>query len=166
MPTLDEVLAALPGRRLLIHFKTNHLSDGDSVAARLLRLPTSERALVSVYGGAAPAERVATLLPEVRAFDVRRVKTCLIEYELFGWTGFMPKACRHTRVAVPIEHAGKLWGWPRRFEARFRAVGSDVILMPKKWDDLNLLDQVPDDFSGWVWTDRIEAFSPPGRSRR
>jgi glycerophosphoryl diester phosphodiesterase len=171
MPTFDEVLAALPGRRLLIHFKTNRVSDGEAVAARLARLPVSQRALVSVYGGEAPAGRVAQLLPEVRAFDAHQVKRCLVEYEILGWSDYMPTACRHTRVVVPMEHAGKLWGWPRRFEARLRSVGSDAILVRSTFnghlsgiDDENSLNQVPTDFSGWVWTNRIESFSPQGRS--
>jgi glycerophosphoryl diester phosphodiesterase len=129
----------------------------------LTRLPAADRALLSVYGGEAPCARITGRLPDLRAFNPHRVKTCLVEYELFGWTGFMPGACRHTRVVVPIDHAGKLWGWPRRFEARLRAVGSDAILAGPMSnghlsgvDDQWLLARVPDDFSGAVWTDRMQ----------
>src|SRR5439155_17984335 len=166
MPRLDDVLAALPGRRLVIHFKTNRAADGDVVAARLAGLPAADRARFSVYGGAAACARVTARLPEVRAFAPPQIKRCLVEYELFGWSGVMPDACRHTRVVVPLRHAGKLWGWPRRFEARLRAVGSDVILVGDPVgghltgiDDRALVGQVPADFGGWVWTDRIEEVS-------
>jgi glycerophosphoryl diester phosphodiesterase len=164
MPTFDEVLTALPGRPLLIHFKSNRSSDGEIVAERLARLPADGRARMSVYGGEAPCARVTARLPEVRAFDKHSVKACLIQYELFGWTGLAPNACRHTMVVVPIDHAGKLWGWPRRFEARLRAVGSDVILVGPASaghlsgiDDDEALARVPADFGGLVWTNRIEA---------
>jgi glycerophosphoryl diester phosphodiesterase len=164
MPSLDEVLAALPGRAILLHFKSDRAADGDLVGERLARLAAADRARVSVYGGAAPSARVTARLPDVRGFDKRRLTSCLVEYELFGWTGLMPGPCRHTLVVVPINHAGKLWGWPRRFEARLRAVGSEVILVgPTSGghlsgiDDAATLARVPDDFGGLVWTNRIEA---------
>jgi glycerophosphoryl diester phosphodiesterase len=172
MPSLDDVLTALPGRRLLLHFKTNRASDGEGVAARLDRLPAADRARLSVYGGEAPSARVVARFPEVRAFDPQTIKRCLVRYELVGWAGVVPTACRHTRVVVPLDHAANLWGWPRRFEARLRSVGSDVILVgPLSGghltgiDDARQLARVPGDFSGWVFTDRVETLVPRCRAR-
>ena len=166
MPTLDAVFAEFSNRRLLIHFKTNRASDGDLVADRLARLSPTNRALISVYGGDVPSARVQSRLPEVRAFTKQTVKTCLIEYGLVGWIGIMPCSCHNTRVVVPIDVATKLWGWPRRFEARLAAVGTDIILVGRGgeghsigMDDDALLAQVPDDFGGRVWTDQIETTS-------
>lgn len=169
MPTLDEVLTALAGHRLLIHFKTNRPSDGERVAERLARLSPTERALLSVYGDEPVYARVTARFPEVRGFDSPRIRSCLIRYELFGWTGFMPSACRHAVVAMPINYANKMWGWPRRFEARLRAVGSDVILLgpqARGIDDHTMLAEVPDDFGGLVWTNRIERLAAGNKQRR
>lgn len=162
MPSLDDLLAAFPGRSFLIHFKTDRASDGDVVADRLARLDPEERARMWVYGGAKPCARLAARLPAVRTFDRPQLKTCLVRYLLTGWLGYVPESCRHTVVLVPINHAGKLWGWPRRFESRLREAGSEVMLLGPTHryisgiDDETMLARVPPDFGGMVWTNRIE----------
>jgi hypothetical protein len=63
------------------------------------------------------------------------------------------------QVAVPINYAGKLWGWPRRFEARLRSFGSDAVLVGPTGgglDDAQLRADIPNDFAAWVWTNEIE----------
>jgi glycerophosphoryl diester phosphodiesterase len=162
MPSLDEVLSTFAGRVLLLHMKSNREHDGEVVAARLERLPREERARIVVYGGARPTTRIAALLPDVRTFNVASVKSCLARYLALGWSGFMPAACRHTVLAAPIDRVGWLWGWPRRFQVRLHAVGSDMILLGRSGgpaggvDDPSDRELVPDDFDGWVWTNRIE----------
>lgn len=163
MPSLDDVLAAFPGKPLLLHFKTNNERDGDVVATRIARLPVAARKIIIVYGGERPSRRVAALVPEVRAFDSARVKSCLKRYLGYGWLGIMPDPCRNTVIAVPQDRTWLLWGWPRRFETRLRAVGTDVILLGGSGDgpasgvdEPGQRSELPADFGGWVWTNRIE----------
>src|SRR5262245_11579724 len=54
MPSLDEVLAAFPGKRLLIDIKSNEPTDGAKLADRLARLPPEQLAKIMVYGGDRP----------------------------------------------------------------------------------------------------------------
>jgi hypothetical protein len=39
-------------------------------------------------------------MPEIRTFQVRDAKVCLVEYGLLGWSGFVPVACRQRRVGL------------------------------------------------------------------
>jgi glycerophosphoryl diester phosphodiesterase len=72
-------------------------------------------------------------------------------------------------VAVPIDIAPFLWGWPDLFTKRLRQAGSEVILMGPYLggdgfstgiDDAALAARVPLGFDGVIWTDRIEAVAP------
>jgi glycerophosphoryl diester phosphodiesterase len=137
------------------------------VAAVLAALPASERAKQTVYGGPAAVARVREMLPDVRTFDGVRVKRCLVSYEALGWLGRTPDACRDTRVLVPLDQAGLLWGFPRRFSARMTRAGSEVVLVGNVGgghvggiDDVDALSRVPTDFGGWIWTDRTEVIGP------
>lgn len=163
LPTLDEVLDAFPDRALLLHLKTNDPGDGDLLADALaLRPDTLTRRFV--YGGEQPVARVRARLPMVRSFDKAQEKACGLAYLLGGWTGHIPVACRQTMILVPIDLAPLLWGWPRRFEARMASVGTPVVLVGPRtasgWisgiDAPEGRDAVPDDFGGWVWTNRID----------
>lgn len=162
MPNLDEVLAAFPDKRLLLHFKTNREHDGDVVAARLAQLPVDARKNMVVYGGEVPSRRVAERVPGVRAFDTARVKSCLKRYVGYGWLGIVPAPCHDTVIAIPQDKTWMIWGWPRRFETRLRGVGTDVILLGGGGGPTSGVDEpaerskIPDDFGGWVWTNRIE----------
>lgn len=164
MPTLPEVLDAFPNRRFLIHIKSSEVSEGDILAHALLARPASQRRLLMVYGGAAPVERVLGLVPEVRGLTRDRVKSCAYRYAAIGWTGYVPEVCRHALLLLPVSRAKYLWGWPHRFIARMAAVGTDVVVVRqgddgwiRGFDDADAFADVSDDnYSGGVWTDRIE----------
>jgi glycerophosphoryl diester phosphodiesterase len=94
---------------------------------------------------------------------------CLTRYGAVGWTGYVPQACRNTFVLVPVNIAPFLWGWPDRFGQRMRAASSEIILRgPYERgdpggagvDDIETLSRVPDNFDGYVWTNRIELIGP------
>src|SRR6187455_3130667 len=65
MPTLGEVLEALPQQRLLINVKSRDPSEGEKLATALNKLPAERRAQIVVYGGDEPVEIVRTRLPDV-----------------------------------------------------------------------------------------------------
>ena len=50
-------------------------------------------------------------------------------YAALGWSGTVPDACRDGLLAVPIDVAPWLWGWPHRFVARMQNAGTEVILL-------------------------------------
>ncbi len=163
IPSFDQVLSAFPERSFLIHLKTNDPRAGDRVVDRLGVLSPAARARIMAYGAPRPLAKIAARIPELRSLDKEQAKACLVRYLTLGWTGHVPGPCRNTVVAVPIERARWLWGWPRRFEARMRSVGTEVILLRQGgggrlggFDDAAARARIPDDFGGLVWTDRIE----------
>jgi glycerophosphoryl diester phosphodiesterase len=142
---------------------------GDMVGAN----PSWRSAVWGAYGGDAPTYRAAERLDGLAVWSRRGLVDCLLQYIGIGWTGFVPEACRNTKVMVPVNVAGWLWGWPNLFLQRLRDNGSEVILLgpyeagdpgTAGIDDLETLSQVPPEFSGYLWTNRIEIIGPAVRS--
>src|SRR3954447_23409814 len=98
MPSLDEVLAAFPDRRFLIHIKSNDPHEGEEFASQLAILPPAQRAHLIVYGGNLPVERVHEHLPDIRAMSRANLMQCLLRYIAIGWSGYIPAACHHSLV--------------------------------------------------------------------
>jgi glycerophosphoryl diester phosphodiesterase len=167
MPSLDEVLQAFPGRSFLINIKSNDPGEGEELAAALGRLAPERRIQLMAYGGDKPIAVLARLLPDVRTMSRGSLKACLISYIASGWTGFVPQACSHTLVLVPINIAPWLWGWPDRFLARMKTAGSAVfVLGPYYGGDFSTgidtptdIARLPDGYSGGVLTNEIEMVS-------
>lgn len=165
--TLPEVLERFPDRSFLIHIKTDRPEDGEAVADALAALPAKARLRQIVYGGERAVARVTARWPEVRSFDKGRLKRCLGGYLALGWAGYMPEACNYTLVLVPTPYARLLWGFPRRFEARLSAVWSEAALVGELEggfiagvDDADALARVPEDYAGWIWTNKVEVLGP------
>jgi glycerophosphoryl diester phosphodiesterase len=168
MPSLDEVLAAFPDRRLLIHVKSRDAAEGRLLAARLSKLSEEARAKLIVYGDDTPVRALHNALPSMRTAARSALKRCLLRYLGLGWSGYVPVDCRNTLVLVPANYAWILWGWPNRLLARLRAVGSEVfVLGPTTGGDFNSgidseaeLRLLPAGYSGGIWTNRIEVIAP------
>ncbi|MDK1488997.1 glycerophosphodiester phosphodiesterase family protein [Sinorhizobium sp. 7-81] len=168
MPTLTEVFTALPHGRFLINFKSERREEGATLAVLLRAHPEWRKSVFGVYGGSAPTQETLRLVPGLRGYDRQSTLACLGRYVAYGWTSIVPEACHNTLVVVPANYAPFLWGWPDRFAARMKDVGSEVILLGRygggdftsgidSADDLTL---VPKNFAGYVWTNRAETISP------
>lgn len=168
MPMLDEVFAADPAGRLLINFKSRRPEEGEALAARLKANPDWRETVFGVYGGAEPTQAALAAVPGLKGYTGRSAMTCLTRYLAVGWIGYVPQACRNTLVPVPSNYAWLLWGWPNRFLARMQDAGSDVILIGPYGsesgttgiDTAEQLGRVPEQFSGFVWTNRILEIGP------
>lgn len=176
IPTLVDVLDALPEGRFLINFKSRRVEEGDALIALLAARPASVRQVMGVYGGAPPTRRVLArrfelsddLSGNLRGLDSASARSCLIRYLGLGWTGYVPQACRQGLVFVPVNYAWLMWGWPDRFIQRMHAAGSDVVVVgPYRGggfttgiDDEALLDDVPYGLDVYLWTNRIEVIGP------
>lgn len=174
MPELQEVLTALPDQRFLVNFKSNEAREGDMLSALLSSHPEWRQAVWGAYGGDPPTYRAAELIGDLNVWSRKGLIDCLLQYEGLGWTGFVPDACRNTKVMVPINLAPFVWGWPNLFIERLRQAGSEVILLgpyssgdpgTAGIDTAELLAQVPDDFVGYLWTNKIETIGPLARQR-
>jgi glycerophosphoryl diester phosphodiesterase len=175
MPSLDEVLAAFPEKRFLINMKSNFTADGDRLAERLLKLPPARRALLMSYGGERPMARLRERIPGIRTTSQPVLVGCLTNYLALGWSGHVPESCRNSIVLVPVDRAWLLWGWPNRFLERMNGAAAEVFVRGpyaggESWGGLDTdeeLEQLPEGFSGGIWTDRIEHIAPKlGRKPR
>jgi len=174
MPDLKEVLDAFPEGRFLVNFKSREAREGDMLAALLEDNPAWRGRVWSAYGGDAPTARANALIDGLNGYGTGQMKSCLIDYLKFGWSGYVPEACRNTHVMVPGNYAWLMWGWPRRFRARMEAAGSDIILLgpyskgdpgTRGIDSAEDLALIPAGFDGHVWTNRIETVGPLLESR-
>jgi glycerophosphoryl diester phosphodiesterase len=171
MPTLGEVLEAFPQARLLINVKSRDPSEGEKLADVLNKLPAERRAQIMVYGGDEPVEIVRQRMPDVRTISRSTIKSCLLGYIGYGWSGVMPKACSNAMVMLPINVAPFMWGWPDRFLNRMKAANSEVfVLGPYRGggfstgiDTPEQLARLPQNYSGGIWTNEIEAIAPLAR---
>ncbi len=166
MPTLDEVLSTFPDRSLLIHIKSDDPREGVMLAERLSKLPPERLERLAVYGGDRPIAELEKHLPAVRTMSKASLKRCLLQYEAIGWTGIIPDACKGTQLHIPVEYASWLWGWPHRFLSRMEQVGTRVILVKyidgfsRGFDTPEDLEDLPKDYSGGIWTNRIDRIAP------
>lgn len=168
MPSLEQVLATFPSRRLLIDLKSNVPADGVLLAERLGELPAARQKQLMVYGGGLAVREVRNRLPHVRTIWPARLKQCLLRYVAIGWSGRVPSSCAASVLMVPANVAPWLWGWPTRFVARMRRAGSSVFLVgdyhgepfSTPFDDPARLHRLPAEYTGGVWTDRIDLLGP------
>jgi glycerophosphoryl diester phosphodiesterase len=175
MPSLEEVLVIFPDRRFLINIKSNDQSEGQLLAHALGTLPAERRERLMVYGGDAPVAALSNALPDIRTMSRNTLKTCLLSYIGYGWTGVLPEACQNTIIYVPINVASWLWGWPNRFLSRMESAGSSVFVIgPYHGGEFSSGIDKPDDFarlpagySGGIMTNEIETIAnATGRSNR
>lgn len=86
---------------------------------------------------------------------------CIARYAALGWSGYVPDACRQGTLLIPINIAKWMWGWPNRFLDRMQAVDTQIHLLgpysgggfSEGLDDPQLIDQLPDGYSGGISTD-------------
>lgn len=172
MPTLSEVFAAFPDRQLLINVKSRDANEGEKLAAVLAALPAERRRMIMVYGGDEPIEMIRRLTPDVRTTSRAAIRSCLIRYIGYGWTGLVPASCRNAMVLVPINAAPWLWGWPDRFLNRMTGANSAVfVLGPYSGGEFStgidtpeLFAQLPRGYSGGIWTNEIAAIAAESKN--
>lgn len=174
MPTLSEVLAAFPNRGMLINVKSRDPLEGEKLAAVLKEMPDARRRQVMVYGGDEPVAAVRRLTPDVRTISRSSIKSCLISYIAYGWTGIVPAPCHDAMVMLPVNVAPWLWGWPDRLLQRMSAANSAVfVLGPYRGGEFStgidtpeLWRSLPANYSGGVWTNEIETIAGLAHDRK
>lgn len=166
MPSLDEVLAEFSAESLLIHIKSNDPQEGLLLAEFLAELPQERLELLSVYGEDEPIAVLKENLPELRVMSKATMKNALLKYMLIGWTGYTPETIHHKEIILPLKYARFLWGWPHRFIERMKKVDTRVTVVAGdgRWaegfDTVSDLDQLPENYTGGIWTNRIDRIAP------
>jgi glycerophosphoryl diester phosphodiesterase len=173
MPMLEDIFAANPAGRLLINFKSRRAEEGEALASLLNANPAWREKIFGIYGGGEPTDAALAALPGLKGYTGKSAKDCLLYYVATGWIGYVPEACRDTLVPVPSNYAWLLWGWPNRFMTRMRDAGSDVILVGPYGsssgtvgiDTAEQVENLPEQFPGYVWTNRILEVGPAIKAR-
>ena len=162
MPSMDEVFASFPDRSFLIHIKSNGQKEGEVLAQYLNNLPEERLSQLTLYGGDEPIAILQEKLPNLRAMSMATMKKALLPYLALGWTGYVPKAMRNAHFHLPLKYARYLWGWPYRFIRRMRKVNSQFILVlgEGKWSEGFDTVELPSNYTGGIWTNRIERIAP------
>lgn len=167
MVTLDEVLASNLEGQFLINFKSNRASEGAALAQLMARHPNADQ-IWGVYGGSPPTLSAIEGVDGLRGFGRTELKSCLVSYVSLGWSGIVPTSCQDRIIAVPMDYAPWLWGWPHRFTQRMGDAGTTEILwgpydgsgFSSGIDDADTLAFVPAQFDGFIWTNRIQSIAP------
>lgn len=162
MPSLDEVLEAFPNKELLIHVKQDNKEIGKVLYNYLKEMDEERLSQITVYGDNIPIEYLKEQNQNIRAMSKSIMKKALIKYELLGWTGYVPPSLKNMYVCLPLKYAKLLWGWPNKFIERMEKVNTKVVIVEGdgKWsegfDDKESLAKIPNGFSGYIWTNRID----------
>ncbi|MDQ8726826.1 glycerophosphodiester phosphodiesterase family protein [Bradyrhizobium sp. LHD-71] len=172
MPELTEVFEAFPQGKFLINYKSRRAEEGTALATLIGERPEFRASIFGVYGGAEPTRAAIASLAGLRGYDRDSMKACIMRYAALGWSGYVPSQCRETILALPVNIARWLWGWPHRFVARMHAAGTEVILLGP-WDGgasagidhETELGLVSPSFGGLVWTNRTETMAKPIKER-
>ena len=177
MPSLEEVLAALPNTPILFNFKSKNPAEADLLAAALKAAGRDvEERGDAFYGHANPVGRIRTHYPDNWSFSMDQAKACTRDYVLTGWTGIVPASCRGGTMMIPLDLQWPMWGWPNRLQQRMRDAGARVVVIGPRdgrfGRGLTLPEQlgdIPSTFKGRIWVEDIWTVGPalrPGRDMR
>ncbi len=165
MPSLDEVLARFTAENFLLHIKSNDEAEGLRLAEFLKTLPVERIKKIRVYGGDRPIQALRENAPLLKVMSKKTLMSSLRDYILFGWSGYIPESCRGAWLHIPLKYAPLLWGWPHKFLRRMDEAGTSVVVVAgdgkfsEGFDSLEDIKTLPEGFSGYIWTNRIDKVS-------
>lgn len=162
---MDEVFSAFPDKDLLIHVKDGNLETYEVLWSTLKALPPERFARLTVYGDNEGIAYLRKQSPSLRLLSMAMLKKTLMEYELTGFTGYVPASMHNMELHIPMKYAKFLWGWPYTFVKRMESVNTRVVLvegdgkLSDGFDTVESLDAIPRQYQGYVWTNRIDRIS-------
>lgn len=165
MPEFSEVLEAFPDKELLIHMNHGDLETAEILWTYLENMSEERLNQITVYGNEIGLQFLRSQNENIRVLSSSRLKKALLKYELLGWTGYIPDEIKNMELHIPISYANYIWGWPNKFIERMNSVNTKVVIVEGdgKWsegfDTINSLDDIPDGYTGYVWTNRIDIIS-------
>jgi glycerophosphoryl diester phosphodiesterase len=167
MPTLKEVLTEFPDIQFLINIKSKSKQEAELLTRYLKASDNVKRKRLYVYGSGEGIEHFAELNKDLITLSKQKAKSCIKSYVLFGWSGHIPKTCHNSLVPVPENYQWLIWGWPNRFEARMKSVGSRSVLVGTHRDgkansgidSTDSFKRIPSGYEGIVLTNRIDLIS-------
>ena len=171
MPTFDEVISKFPDKEFLIHIK----DDGDAVGELFLKkldgMKRESVSLLSIYGNDSAITLIRSKYPDMKALSMRLIKKAALDYALIGWTGIIPGSMKNMEIHMPIEYARFFWGWPEKLVKRMDSVNTRFVIVKKKgkwsggFDSKEDLSEIPKNYHGYIWTERIDRISEYMKNR-
>lgn len=165
MPALNEVLKAFPDQRLLIHMNHGNVETAAVLWAYLGNMPRDRLSQITIYGNDEGLDYLREQCETIRVLSSKRLKKALLQYELLGWTGYIPEELHNMEIHIPVSYAKFLWAWPNKFIDRMKSVNTQVVIVEgngvwsEGFDSLESLKNIPDGYSGFIWTNRIDIVS-------
>lgn len=165
MPELNEVLETFSDKELLIHMKNGDLETGEILWTYLENMSQERLSQITVYENDDGLKYLREQNSSIRVLSMGIMKSALIKYELLGWSGYIPEELHNIEIHIPLSYARYLWGWPNKFVERMESVNTRVVIVDGngKWsegfDTIESLERIPEGFSGYVWTNRIDTVS-------
>lgn len=174
IPSLQEVLEALPSTAIMFNFKSKDPAEADMLAKEIAAARRDPEKLGDgFYGDARPIERIRHHYPEAWAWSIEGAKACSKDYVLTGWTSFVPESCRNGTIIIPTNYQWLYWGWPNRLIKRMDKVGARVIVVGPQGGENGMgltlpeqLGDVPSSFKGYIWVEDIWTVGPAFRPNR
>jgi glycerophosphoryl diester phosphodiesterase len=163
MPTVEEVLHAVPRVKLLFNFKSKEPAEADMLLAAFRRAGVVPDERYGFYGHIGPVARMRQLAPKAWNWTKEEAKACAVDYLKWGWSSFVPKSCRDGTVMVPLNYQWAVWGWPDRFLDRMAGSNTKVVVIgdvvkgrsPGGLERAEQLGEVPQSFKGYLWVEDI-----------
>lgn len=166
MSSVKEVLDAFPETGWLIHIKSGGIESAKILESHLISLNGNWQQRVALYGDDAAINYYRNKYPKIKTLTKSIIKKAFFQYLLIGWTGYVPKTMRNFEMHIPVNFAWLLWGWPDKFLQRMDSVNTRVVLVQyvNGWSDgfdsEMDLKKLPSNFTGCIWTNRIDIVGP------
>lgn len=166
MVSVEDVFRTFPGRKFLVHIKDGGEKVGPVLLGFLGTLDDSTVERVAAYGNDPALDLLRERYPSMKILSRAKMIRAGLMYLLVGWTGIMPGAIHNMEIHLPLKYARFLWGWPDKFLDRMDAVNTRVVLVQyvNGWSDGfdsgEALTKLPPNYSGGVWTNRVDVVGP------
>ena len=160
MPTLEEVLAAFPDQKLILHQKDRAIRTADILAAIVNKLPIKQRERLYWYGDTRPYARLQQIAPEItKQFPFPdQMRRCAKSELLRLGFGELPQACHLCSMGMPARYLWLLPGWPNDFLHKSAAAHVPFYITEvDSAEEAKTLARLPID---GVMTNRIEVTGP------
>lgn len=163
MPTLEEVLRALPRQRFLLNFKSGDPAEADAVAAAFRRADVLIDGRFAFYGGQeAVLTRMRDLAP--KAWIWRNAQPCSRRFLADGWTAPVEELCRGGVVGITLDRTKSADQWAD-LSARVSKARARIVLfgrlnengVPVGFERREQWSEVPRSFNGYIWVEDLWA---------
>ena len=160
MPTLEEVLAAFPNKKFIIHQKDNSTRTVEILAAIVHKLPEEQLHRLYWYGSPRAYAKLKQIAPEItKQFPFTDEMRQCAKSELWrlGF-GELPKACHLSSMGLPARYLWLVPGWPNAFLQKSAAAHVPFYVTEvDSVEEAEELGQLP--ING-IMTNRIEVIGP------